>query len=138
MERLLSEISEQDWAYLAGIIDGEGNIRFAVRGNRKSSYETRVSIYNTDVGLINWILGKFGGSTFDHANNNHRFGHKSVHKVYWASSDDVRRILTGTQPYMIVKKRVATALLAALQFPREELVAWKLLHDNQKEVSRNE
>jgi hypothetical protein len=40
-----------DWAYLAGIIDGEGTIAFMKRGN---NFFPAVSIANTSMELMRW------------------------------------------------------------------------------------
>jgi hypothetical protein len=51
-------------AYLAGIIDGEGTIslqRFGSLILRPAHIYPRITISNTDMGLINWLCDNFGG-----------------------------------------------------------------------------
>jgi len=109
-----STITDADWAYLAGIIDGDGAVVFALRGKRKSSYETRICVYNTDDTLIEWIKSKFGGHYYSNATNvtkdSSHLGSKPVHKIYWCSKADVLFILSGVLSHLIVKQKDALAM----------------------------
>lgn len=55
-------------AYLAGIIDGEGNIDIAkgpIHNRMKSpSYSLRLAVGNTDEKLLLWLKDNFGGSIY--------------------------------------------------------------------------
>lgn len=53
--------TEIDYAYLAGIVDGEGTITLT-RNNAKDKFRRpTLSVSNTDVGLMNWLQAEFGG-----------------------------------------------------------------------------
>lgn len=56
-----------DLAYLAGIIDGEGSLAAHRNGNKKGLWYTpRLSIYNTDLQLIEWcrdVLAELGAGS---------------------------------------------------------------------------
>lgn len=55
------------YAYLAGIVDGEGCLRIdiAKEGERKvPSYRLRLQIAQTNGKIIDWLFGNFGGSIY--------------------------------------------------------------------------
>jgi len=53
------------YAYLAGIIDGEGHIHKPLirNGRGEGHYYARIIVVNTDLNLIKWLKQNFGGST---------------------------------------------------------------------------
>lgn len=54
---------ETDYAYMAGIIDGEGTITLT-RGSRHDKFRmVVVSVSNTDLSIINFMKTTFGGRT---------------------------------------------------------------------------
>lgn len=119
---LYAHVSPVEWAYLAGIIDGEGTIHVfdgnverdgrTVRGARRI-----VSVANTDEALIAWLRAKFPESNLytQHPNEGEQFARKiPVHHVRWTRSGALRELLTGLLPYLIVKKEKAVRLLEHL------------------------
>ncbi len=99
-------------AYAAGIMDGEGTIEINVKNPKKGGYGQkspwhylRVSVANTDVGLIYWFQRNFGGAV-GKPRRSSRGGRKSI--LTWAivskqASDFLKLVL----PYLMVKKRQA-------------------------------
>lgn len=55
----MAEASLSDWAYVGGLIDGEGSITLVAVGSRKRS--PRVSIATTSFELVQYLLDTFGG-----------------------------------------------------------------------------
>ena len=51
-----------DWAYLAGLIDGEGWVGAYKDGNGTVHPGARLEIYNQSQALVAWLLATFGGS----------------------------------------------------------------------------
>ena len=100
------------WAYLAGIIDGEGCLRLGkhtVNGGKTYSYGSFIIIGNTDINLINFLLDHLGG----HASPI-KSSKKQNKKGGWdwrPKADDVTAILTRILPFLLVKSRQAELLL---------------------------
>lgn len=120
---LYAHVTPTQWAYLAGIIDGEGTIHvfdgntkrvrngreYTVRGARRI-----VSVANTDEGLVAWLRETFpeSGQYTQMPNPGAQFARKvPVHHVRWTRSGALQELLTGLIPYLIVKKEKAVALL---------------------------
>lgn len=120
---------DTEWAYLAGLIDGEGCIWLGSHNTKSTnSYAYYVSIYNTDGGLIEYLFHVFGG--YCHYNerndrNGDRYGHMPIHRIVWHSKDDIMFILNGVLPYLIVKHAKASALLNFLDIPKYDLIGRK-------------
>jgi hypothetical protein len=108
--------SATEWAYLAGLIDGEGCIHISHRSQYSNSYEYYVAIWNTDKPLIEHLNRVFGGKAHynernDRQNKVLRFGSKPIHRVIWHSKTDIPYILNGVRPYLLVKVDKADNLL---------------------------
>jgi hypothetical protein len=99
------------YAYLAGIIDGEGYIglsKFNVKG-RKAFYKARIIISNCNMDLLNWIHKNFGGYVSkktkgpnDYQGYNLQIGYADT----W---------LPKVIPYLIGKKKKAILFIEALK-----------------------
>ena len=90
----LSNISKEDLAYLAGIIDGEGTIRIS-----KGGYEPLIRVTNNDKKLIEWSsLSK-----------------QPHYKTELQRTSDVIVVLSAIIPYLKVKQREANQILTELR-----------------------
>lgn len=56
-----ADIEPLKWAYLAGIVDGEGSI-YVCYDKRNDIYFIEMSVSNTARSLIDWLLANFGGT----------------------------------------------------------------------------
>lgn len=104
-------LSGVDRAYAAGIIDGEGCIRLTKRGAaggkgfRVGQYTLTLEVTNTDKQIIDWLVGKFGGSV-SHTGVNHRENRKE--KWHWrVAANKALYALDAIFPYLIIKRRQA-------------------------------
>jgi len=131
---------EVKWAYLAGILDGEGSMSITHRGDRSSnSYEYIIQVYSTDLVLINWVQGYFGGRIYADERNRHpgeRWGHKPINRIGWHSKEDIAYILEGVIPYLVIKKDLAQALHNFVITPMAEKEMRELAFVNTKLFSR--
>lgn len=91
-------------AYLAGMIDADGSVRFK-RGR------PFVSVYNTNVPLIDWLSKTLGGGTVSKGN----MGRKQVFAWTITAARDVFALLCAVRPLMIVKASDADAALKFFQ-----------------------
>jgi hypothetical protein len=97
------EMDAKDWAYLAGIVDGEGCISTLVltRKNGVVDYQLRLSVANTSPALMQWLTEKLGGNV---AKREKKL--KPTHRVryeWYAPSRDIIPILQSMLPYLVIK-----------------------------------
>lgn len=118
---ILAEMAETDWAYLAGLIDGEGCLGIYRRSLRHAgrrqltpapSYGPRLSIVNTNLDVMAWLSRKLGGGKW--FGKKRISGHKPVYcwHTYW--TDLIFEICRRCAPYLIIKRRQA---ILVLEFP---------------------
>ena len=142
---MADEPTATDWAYLAGLIDGEGSLALVHRkgGSRvrnghytsyrsDNSYQCHITITNTDSKMIDWVRDTFGGCTyFQRARGGNR---KPIYVAAWQANDEVVRIIENTLPYMLTKYEVAQLIMQFLSTPKWERDVRELLHKEFKEI----
>lgn len=119
-----------DWAYLAGLIDGEGCISATPHKNGKN-YNARLSIVNTDKGMLDWVVRTFKVGKVLVRN---RAEIKSCYKVQVANTKDLARILDGVLPYLLTKHD--QALIAIELTTRPKLSRQEEIYNELKELKK--
>lgn len=104
-----SELTKEQAAYIAGIMDGEGSVMIASRGDHRS-YSTLISVTNTSRPLLDWLLEKtaIGGVHDQHVATDKR-------KATWfwrCWGDGAVTLLKQISPYLVVKRRQADLAIA--------------------------
>lgn len=112
--------SSIEWAYLAGIIDGEGCVTVNESKPNRKNFSPRfrlvLKITNTSEHLISWVHERFAGYIYlSHAIGQHK-ATKNCWTVSWMGGN-AEEILKGCFPYLIVKK-----YQAELAFKLREMV----------------
>lgn len=115
---------EVDLAWLAGIIDGEGNLTAQVRPgpNGKPYFRPKIRIANTDARMIRKVSEVYvrEGVVFFYSAHPQRGKDGKVWKtqlnIEIASQGSGRKILEKVIPYLANKKRLAEALLHLILF----------------------
>lgn len=108
----MRDLNENEWAYLAGLIDGEGSI-YSTRIDRGSYIQHRVAvtITNTNEDMIRWCHNRLGGSLWVGEN----FGADKTHfRLGFYSQRDSRFVLDGVLPFLVAKKKQAELALTVL------------------------
>lgn len=103
-------------AYTAGIIDGEGHIRFC---NNKSRYpEVEVRVTNTKEWLCQWLKMQYGGwvTTASPSNKNKRW---NVAYRWGLPQRKIESFLLSILPYLNLKRPHAEIVLSYLKQKRE-------------------
>lgn len=110
-ERMEKEV----YAYMAGIIDGEGSVIIEYNDNQRTrpSFYTRVTVAQKDKRLLLWVQKHFGGKIFDASNRTYQ---------WQAPVSGIKELLINCLPYLIIKRRKAIMLIAL----RESIEAHKL------------
>ena len=95
--------TENEIAYTAGLIDGEGSIFWQRRYNKNGTVRSYpvVSITNTDRRPLDWVRARWGGKVYAH-NSDLRDGRKlAFHWTLFGSKAEV--FLVAVRPYLIIK-----------------------------------
>lgn len=109
---------EEKFAYLAGIIDGEGSMHIRTlrkNNNRKYQFLPDIVVCNTDKKIIDWLYNNFGGrkSVVSSTNN------KWKNRYYWFSnSTNVKKIIKYIDKYIIIKKNHLKQFKKFYRLPR--------------------
>ena len=102
------------WAYIAGLLDGEGSInfvqgRYVVRGRAHYRLNPQVSISNTDASLMDFLRILGIGHFLTHANN--KPNSKPINDLQLTSMAEISVFLEGVLPYLVIKKHRAELML---------------------------
>jgi hypothetical protein len=102
------------WPYVAGILDGEGTICATIyEHHNETERRLEIQISNTNVDLMKWLLGNFGGR-FDSRYKNTGFGKNSRKTLYtWrlSGNKNKEKFLLGVLPHLIIKRKQVTLAL---------------------------
>lgn len=107
------------FAYLAGLIDGEGC--FCISRQRNQQYDCWVYfrtfvVANTDYSLMQWLVSTFGGRIKASSTRNID---KHKRRYVWLprGKEEFEKVVLGVIPYLVIKRRQAEIFL---QFIRED------------------
>ncbi len=97
--------------YLAGFIDGEGNMRLYSGFSKQSptSLRAEVAITNTNRNILDLIQIEYGGKILKRSNKL-----RPIYRLYWSSLDAIKPLLDIISPYLILKRHHAELLLEYL------------------------
>ena len=108
--------SETDWAYFAGMIDGEGHVGLYRHRDKKCkrgySYRVVLGITNTQIPLLLDLQRRFGGIV--HEQGKSGFSDKPVFGLRF-SANAMRDILPRVLPYIVLKKKDLEIMLRAMK-----------------------
>ena len=109
----LEAISSEKWAYLAGLIDGEGSIYISVDKRHHTIFHfLEVSISNTARSLIDWLLNEFGGT--EKLSGSARRNECPEQWVWVIRGYRAEPYLKAVLPYLVIKHRQAHLALEFL------------------------
>jgi hypothetical protein len=146
----MSEIPETTWAYVAGLLDGEGylypfmhrNPYFKRTTKKGFGREFRCFIYNSNKGLLETIRTNIGmGHIVLHKRNPKSKSNLPYYSLRFYQGN-LRVMLPKMIPYLILKKRQAEIMVEMMEIvkkiPNQQLREAKLmlLHKQFKEVAR--
>ncbi len=95
---LRNDIHLKHWAFLAGLIDGDGSI--TIRYNKRAGYQLTVNVYSTSRNLMNWLVEVFGGQYRKVPTKGNR-----KQKYVWYTGN--KEIPKNVVSYLIIKKSQA-------------------------------
>ncbi len=108
-----NELSMEDIAYTAGIIDGEGYVGIDKQCNSRWGegtpyYYARLAVANTGAQLISWLQSHWSGSVNHRAPSNPRARDTWVWVV---STGQSAKVLSVVFPFLVLKKRQADTVI---------------------------
>jgi hypothetical protein len=123
-----SIISEVDFAYAAGLIDGEGHIAatshktksrgrsISTKGKPYIHRDSRISMSLTTKEPLDWLLEKFGGTVYFRPMAKKKWKNQWTWVALGNESKEV--LLKGIIPHLKIKQRQAALLLEYVQLNR--------------------
>jgi len=122
---LRNNIHPKRWAFLAGLIDGDGS--FSIRYDKREGYQLCVSVYSTSRNLMNWLVEVFGGQFRNMPTKGNR-----KQKYAWYSGES--SIPRNVAPYLVIKKSQAESSISFFELGSERNPAARedLMSDIQK------
>lgn len=113
------ELSTEEWAYIAGIIDGEGTIS-VIRVAKRNHYALRpqVQITNTHEPLFRWLVDKLGIGIVKRNRDDTRDWFKQTPKTSYVMTVPGYRcysILQYIEPFLIIKKEHAQIVMQFIE-----------------------
>lgn len=119
-------ITDCDWAYLAGLFDGEGCLKVSwarslEKKKRSVTWSLTLDICNTYYPVIEWVQSVFGGSIYSQERRGKESGHRRrFHWSIWDSSR-VSNLLSGMLPYLKIKKHQSEIAIKFLATKRPKV-----------------
>ena len=109
-DMVLPDFSPTEWAYLAGLIDGEGTVTIdRVSKGTNFTYRPSLVLVSTTPCLVDWLFDRFPcGSR--HVNNSRNEAWKPQHRVAYVYRP-ATHLLLGMLPYLVLKRDQAEIVL---------------------------
>jgi hypothetical protein len=106
----LSRMSETEKAYFAGLIDGEGHIRYQGHRGQPAHHTTpKLQITNTDLRIIEWVECHVDAWSYGYQRPaSDKL--KTVHQMWWLSGNAVS-ILSQVRQYLVAKRDRADIII---------------------------
>ena len=101
-----------DWAYAAGIIDGEGCISARMQLGRSIIVSVRVA--NTKFPLLEWLQERFGGHIWVQGRTEEQNKKWAKTWVWEVAAKQAQPFLEGVTPYLVLKAKQAYVALEAI------------------------
>ena len=100
------------YAYLAGIMDGEGTFSYTLTANGRGEkhYYPRMCVGNTDKRLIYWLKGEFGGNVSMVKMVKYNANWKDMYR-WQLQGKNVVILAKRLLPYLIVKQEQVLRVL---------------------------
>ena len=112
----MKKSNQAKYAYMAGLIDGEGCISSLIQVSNKDGFSTarvRLRIGQKDGRIIDWLFGNFGGRI-----GIHRDMRRDSNSSYMWESPEASRlygILKRCLPFFVFKKRQAELAMQVIE-----------------------
>ena len=117
-------LTDREIGYIAGLIDGEGYIRFN-SAQRQVSRVPIIAVTNTNVEVLNWLSKKVGGHVYL-KNMPKKKTHKPSYEWKFCGVKQIKHFLEQIKDLLIIKRPQAELMLEYLRkhkpYSREEAI----------------
>jgi hypothetical protein len=107
-KEIITNQTEVEKAYLAGIIDGEGCIYIGnFSANKKTNqcyFHTLITVTSTDESLITWLKEKFGGFIRQYTKNQMAKNCKKIPYTWNLTGKAIDHVCDSVFDYIVIKK----------------------------------
>ena len=97
-------ITTENLAYLAGLLDGDGSITLKRVNKHKASFKLLIFVANTNMPVLKWIQNKFGGKIYVYDRQD---GIRKPLGKWHTFTNNAYTVLKQIYPYLIIKKEHA-------------------------------
>lgn len=116
---------KEKWSYLAGLVDGEGCISISKQVNNYNNrgradyvqYGFRISIANTSLRLMKWLMHTFGGVYY--LKREATVKHSAAYEWRPKGRGNNEELLLGILPYLVIKREQAKVGLVYVRLPEQ-------------------
>jgi hypothetical protein len=106
----MSHLTNEQKAYIAGIIDGEGHIGLYSCRDKKGWLRSVIGVCNTYKPLLDYLKITYGGCISEQRRDPN-IKHRPTFGWQIASKSACKKVLEDTLPYLTIKKEQAILLL---------------------------
>lgn len=140
MPAVSKKLTNEESAYIAGFLDGEGNITILRRNqylNKTPSYGLIVGFTNTDRHVLEWLSTKVAGGIYKKAR--YRENHRQGYEFRVWNKQETKFILESILPYLRIKRAQAEVALDFLELGRvRKTGTWPLFKSLPAEIELRE
>ena len=105
---MVSDLTSEELAYIAGIVDGEGYIGIYKHPDNYTIYRTIVGVTNTDLKLVDWLHEMLGGNIYEKPS----YGKNHKTQYNWKlNGTHIVDLLKAIRPYLRLKDEQADIIL---------------------------
>lgn len=123
------QVTREDWAYLAGLWDGEGSIGMNIyKAGKSQRYAVHMTLTNTDLALVNEVVRIMDVSHAPaHVSLRNRPGRLPAYQIDIRRYESCKIMLENMLPFLKGKKELAVLLLRYITKRTETLRTQNLL-----------
>jgi len=131
--KVCTSLSPQEWAYLAGILDGEGTVAIYGSGKPGQIASLSVKVSNTEEELLRWIERRVGGMVY--SARARKAEHRPV--FLWQCGGMLAvDVLKNVLPFLIIKKDRALLALEFMVRRFEDEKTSEIYRERMKQLNR--
>ena len=111
-------VKDTDYAYIAGIIDGEGSITFSRNRSGKHNPTPMIYLCNSSTSMMMKIVMLFRDAGIEYnyyTRNSNHIRYKEVHTFRVSKATSLIILIKGIAPYLVAKRQQAELMLQSIE-----------------------
>jgi len=123
----VKELSVEERAYFAGIVDGEGHFSLRPRPNlSNNSFHCQLEVTTTDKVLSDWIVPRFGGDVYIKQPKDNAI---MAYRVNWGTHSELLEIIDQIYDFLVIKKSLALMVKSFCSVDSSDVEARKVFSE---------